>query len=682
MAFEYQGFATLGVNLNRQKYGPLDISQVFTSQADLNYYTSKGAIATGVSAYWLDTVPYPYAGQIVALVADGEVSILYLSEKTDGTFETHKVGAALVGDGASVEVVDGTIQLSGIADLESSKVYQPVYKNGTLVWEEPSATTVEGLDTRLTAAEGNIADLRSDVDDMYTKDEVNNLVSGAFHFKGTATRLDEDGNLYNGETVITGHEGDVYQIDDKEYAYNGTAWIELGFTLDLSAYATTAALNKAKTDAIAAAAEDASTKADSAKEAAITAAATDATSKADAAQVAAEAYTDEQVAEAKTDAAADATTKADAALAAAKEYTNTQVANITDGLGDLAALDEVSEAELSAELAAKINAKADSTAVADDIATAKTELNNNIATAKAEAIESANATAAANLETKVGDIGDINVKTYVDNKATEINSTVSSVSTKVGTIESTIADYGDIVSHNASEFATATALAATTTTANEAKNKVDALEETVGTIPTGSSATTVIEYINKKTEGIATDSSLAELQAIVDANSSSIATLVGKTSTSEGDTGKSAREIAAEEVAKIVAGADAAYDTLKEIADYIASDIEGTVDLITKIDKNAADITTLNNAVAELANAEENVLESISVNGTKLTITEKNVDIPLALQASLGLVKGTDVEDGISIEDDHTMRVNSLNVNKLVQTEGDTLTLDGGSAAR
>ena len=29
--FEYQGFATLGVNLNRQKYGPLDISNVFTS---------------------------------------------------------------------------------------------------------------------------------------------------------------------------------------------------------------------------------------------------------------------------------------------------------------------------------------------------------------------------------------------------------------------------------------------------------------------------------------------------------------------------------------------------------------------------------------------------------------------------------------------------------------------------
>ena len=41
MAFEYQNFASLSVNLNRQKYGPLDISNVFTSQADLNYYLSN-----------------------------------------------------------------------------------------------------------------------------------------------------------------------------------------------------------------------------------------------------------------------------------------------------------------------------------------------------------------------------------------------------------------------------------------------------------------------------------------------------------------------------------------------------------------------------------------------------------------------------------------------------------------
>ena len=97
MAFEYQGFATLGVNLNRQKYGPLDISSVFAKQADLNYYLSKGLITEGVSDYWYTedkaVVPYPYAGQLIATAFEGEpVKVYVLSEKSDGTFETKNVG--------------------------------------------------------------------------------------------------------------------------------------------------------------------------------------------------------------------------------------------------------------------------------------------------------------------------------------------------------------------------------------------------------------------------------------------------------------------------------------------------------------------------------------------------------------------------------------------------------------
>ena len=52
MANDYQNFASLGVNLNRQKYGPLDISNVFTSEADLKYYLTKVHLQEGVSEYW------------------------------------------------------------------------------------------------------------------------------------------------------------------------------------------------------------------------------------------------------------------------------------------------------------------------------------------------------------------------------------------------------------------------------------------------------------------------------------------------------------------------------------------------------------------------------------------------------------------------------------------------------
>lgn len=110
--FEYQGFATLGVNLNRQKYGPLDISNVFTSQADLNYYLSKGANTEGVSDYWKNTVPYPYAGQYIALVNNTTRTVVpyMLSEKADGTFETIEVGGKLPEvDGETIKIENGKL---------------------------------------------------------------------------------------------------------------------------------------------------------------------------------------------------------------------------------------------------------------------------------------------------------------------------------------------------------------------------------------------------------------------------------------------------------------------------------------------------------------------------------------------------------------------------------------------
>ena len=89
MAFEYQNYASLGVNLNRQKYGPLDISSVFNSTADLIYYITKGATKLeGLSSYWEGVVPYPYEGQIVSLVENGEVEVFKLVLNNDNVFET------------------------------------------------------------------------------------------------------------------------------------------------------------------------------------------------------------------------------------------------------------------------------------------------------------------------------------------------------------------------------------------------------------------------------------------------------------------------------------------------------------------------------------------------------------------------------------------------------------------
>lgn len=134
------------------------------------------------------------------------------------------------------------------------------------------------------------------------KSELGQSIAGAFHFKGT---VDYVADLPSEDMAI----GDVYQVKfrgtsgsvalDAEYAYDGTNWVELGGIVDLSAYytaeQTTTAITTAKTEAIDAAAADATSKADAAQAAAIAAAAADATSKADAAETNAKAYTDGEV---------------------------------------------------------------------------------------------------------------------------------------------------------------------------------------------------------------------------------------------------------------------------------------------------------------------------------------------------------------------------------------------------
>lgn len=112
-----------------------------------------------------------------------------------------------------------------------------------------------------------------------------------------------------------------------------------------------------------------------------------------------------------------------------------------------------------------------------------------------------------------------------------------------------------------------------------AQNDVDALELLVGVLPEGTDATSVVDYVNKKTAGIATDAALAELQAVVDEHEASLAVLEGGKEV-EG----SVAAIAASAVAEIVAGADTSFDTLKEIADWIKSDTTGAAKMAADID--------------------------------------------------------------------------------------------------
>lgn len=150
MAMTYQNFASLGVNLNRQKYGPLDISNVFTSAADLKYYLSKGTFTEGVSEYWYKNanekiVPYPYEGQVLATVIDGVVSVYALSLDAEGNFQTQEIGAKVEVDGTTiVKDADGKLSIVAPVDPASDKTYNFAYANGVYSWVEVDTATAAG----------------------------------------------------------------------------------------------------------------------------------------------------------------------------------------------------------------------------------------------------------------------------------------------------------------------------------------------------------------------------------------------------------------------------------------------------------------------------------------------------------------------------------------------------------
>lgn len=119
--------------------------------------------------------------------------------------------------------------------------------------------------------------------------------------------------------------------------------------------------------------------------------------------------------------------------------------------------------------------------------------------------------------------------------------------------------------------------------AQAAQKDVDDLEALVGVLPEGTAAKTVVEYVNKKTEGIATSGALAELQGQVSEHESSLAILEGGVEV-EGSVANLAKAAAIAEVATIVnENANGSIDTLNEIAAWIINDTTGAASMANDI---------------------------------------------------------------------------------------------------
>lgn len=100
-----------------------------------------------------------------------------------------------------------------------------------------------------------------------------------------------------------------------------------------------------------------------------------------------------------------------------------------------------------------------------------------------------------------------NAKGYTDGQISTVNTTVAGVKT--------IAEQG------VADAATAQAAA------DKAQGEVDALEALVGVLPEGTTAKDVVDYVNIKTAGIATDAALGELQGQLSGVQGEVATIKG-----------------------------------------------------------------------------------------------------------------------------------------------------------
>lgn len=138
-----------------------------------------------------------------------------------------------------------------------------------------------------------------------------------------------------------------------------------------------------------------------------------------------------------------------------------------------------------------------------------------------------------------------------------------------------------------------------------------------------------------------------EINAGIKANADAIAALVGD------DTGKSIREIAAAEINTLIDAANS-EDTITNINT-----------LVTYVNENAGDISALTSAVE----ANTNKLEGLS------SSVKDYVDSSIA---AIVLPK-TSTE--INVGSDGTLGINEVNVNKLVQTEGEYIIMNGGTAS-
>ena len=190
--------------------------------------------------------------------------------------------------------------------------------------------------------------------------------------------------------------------------------------------------------------------------------------------------------------------------------------------------------------------------------------------------------------------------------------------------------------------------AAAQAAADAAQGDVDALAELVGTLPDGTTAKDVIDYVNVKTAGIATDAALGELQGQVTAAQGAIdaieadylkaadktelegkitaekdraegaeAELAGRIKTIEDDYLKAADKTELQNNINTVSGA------VERLTNGVSADeVDGVNDLIQYVKDHGTEVTGMQGDIADNASAIEGVAGRMTTAEGKITAVE------------------------------------------------------------
>lgn len=133
------------LNFRRGNPNPLDNSSVWSSLEAAQNYAA--------------TDPVAYVGQILTVVTtaeDGTTSVkAYSIQDIAGTLK--EVGSIPVGDGLTIEVIDGKIALKGASGAAVGAQPQ-IKEDGSIEWVVPSTETVEGLQTAVANLQNTVGD--------------------------------------------------------------------------------------------------------------------------------------------------------------------------------------------------------------------------------------------------------------------------------------------------------------------------------------------------------------------------------------------------------------------------------------------------------------------------------------------------------------------------------------------